>query len=275
MKLSASFGLISDLRAALSVATLPTLKAIFRQPSLIIRPTALSRIFMAAVWAAFAGPTDESARPSKLALIPPHATGAVLDIGAGHGHSIDYLKRCAVTAYIALEPNALMHAAIRVRAETAGFREADGTLLILRTGAEDIAGIRKQLDAAGLQVETMLSIMTLCSIPDPQRTIARLVSDVLAPGGKLLFYEHVLSPRADVAWWQRFWTPMWRIAFDGCCLDRRAIFLPTYVWIEELEDTGGGSMWSEREVWGKDGEPEEHLFWHKIGRFVKRNDQCK
>jgi len=271
MKLSAAFGLISDLRAAIRVATLPTLKAVFREPSLVLRPASLSRIFMAAVWAAFAAPTDEGARPAKLKLIP-HATGAVLDIGAGHGHSIDYFDRTAVTAYIALEPNGLMHEAIRARANAAGFREEDGTLLILRgCGAEDPAAIRAQLDGAGLQVDTMLSIMTLCSIPDPQQTLAQLVREVLAPGGRLLFYEHVLSPRADVAWWQRFWTPVWRLAFDGCCLDR-----PTHLWIEAMEDKGpdgeGINMWSQREVWGKEGEPDEHLFWHRAGKFVKHSD---
>jgi hypothetical protein len=214
MKLSASLGLTSDLRAAFCVATLPTLKAICREPSLIIRPTALSRTFMAVVWDVFAAPTDKSARPTKLALISPHARGAVLDIGAGHGHSVDYFDRRTVTAYIALEPNARMHPAIRTRATKAGFKEADGTLLIIGGGAEDTLGIRKQIDGAGLQVDTMLSILTLCSVPDPQTTIARLVSDLLVPGGQLLFYEHVLSPRADVAWWQRFWSPVWRTPFS-------------------------------------------------------------
>ncbi|KAJ7634141.1 S-adenosyl-L-methionine-dependent methyltransferase [Mycena polygramma] len=271
MKLSAAFGLVSDLRAAFGVATVPTLKAIANRPSLVLRPTLLSRTFMAAVWAAFAAPTDEGARPAKLTLIP-HATGAVLDIGAGHGHSIGYFDRKAVTAYIALEPNALMHDAIRARAEAAGFCEADGTLLILKgCGAEDTAAIRAQLDGAGLRVDTMLSIMTLCSIPDPQRTLDRLVREVLAPGGRLLFYEHVLSPRADVAWWQRFWTPLWRLAFDGCSLDR-----PTHLWIDAMKDEGPGGenidMWSQRQVWGKVGEPDEHLFWHRVGNFVKHSD---
>ncbi|KAJ6581360.1 hypothetical protein B0H19DRAFT_1114850 [Mycena capillaripes] len=270
MKLSAAFSLVSDLRAAFHVATLPTLKAICREPSLVLRPASLSRTFMAAVWTAFAAPTDEGARPAKLTLIP-YATGAVLDIGAGLGHSIDYLDRKAVTAYIALEPNALMHDAIRERANAAGFREEDGTLLILRgCGAEDTAAIRAQLDGAGLQINTMLSIMTLCSIPDPQPTLIRLVREVLAPGGRLLFYEHVLSPRADVAWWQRFWTPLWRLAFDGCCLDR-----PTHLWVEAMEDEGPGgeniNMWSDRKVWGKEGEPDEHLFWHRVGHFVKHS----
>ncbi|KAJ7355426.1 S-adenosyl-L-methionine-dependent methyltransferase [Mycena albidolilacea] len=269
MKLSAAFGLISDLRAAIGIATLPTLKAIYREPSLVLRPTSVSRIFMAAVWSAFAGPTDEGARAPKLTLIP-HATGAVLDIGAGLGHSIDYLDRTVVTAYIALEPNELMHAAIRARAKAAGFREED--VLILRgCGAEDPTAIRAQLDGAGLQVDTMLSVMTFCSIPDPEQTLTQLVRQVLAPGGRLLFYEHVLSPRADVAWWQRFWTPLWRLAFDGCCLDR-----PTHLWVAAMEDEGPDgqsmNMWSQHEVWGKEGEPEEHLFWHRVGKFIKHND---
>jgi hypothetical protein len=84
MKLSASLGLTSDLRAAFCIATLPTLKAICCKPSLIIRPTALSRTFMAVIWDAFAAPTDKSTHPTKLALILPHARGAMLDIGAGH-----------------------------------------------------------------------------------------------------------------------------------------------------------------------------------------------
>ncbi|KAJ7672631.1 hypothetical protein B0H17DRAFT_1084032 [Mycena rosella] len=270
MKLSASFGLISDLRAAFGVAALPTFRAVCQRPSLALRPTELSRIFMAAVWAAFAAPTDEGARPAKLALISPHATGAVLDIGAGYGHSVDYFG-ASVKAYIALEPNTLMHQAIRARAAAAGFSEADGTLLILQgCGAEDAAKIRVQLDEAGLQVDTLLSVMTLCSIPDPQRTLAQLVRQVLVPGGQLLFYEHVLSPRADVAWWQRFWTPVWKIAFDGCCLDR-----PTHLYIEAIKDVGadgeGVNMWSQQAVWGKEGEPDEHLFWHRAGRFVKHS----
>ncbi|KAJ6591713.1 hypothetical protein DFH09DRAFT_975003 [Mycena vulgaris] len=266
MKLSAAFGLISDLRAAFGVATLPTIRAICRKPSLVFHPAELSRTFMAAVWTAFAAPTDENARPAKLALISPHATGAVLDIGAGLGHSMDYFDHSAVTAYIALEPNMLMHAAIRARAAAAGFSEADGSLLILQCGAEDSVQILAQLDAAGLRVNTLLSIMTICSIPDPQQTLEQLVREVLAPGGRLLFYEHVLSPRADVAWWQRFWTPVWRIAFDGCCLDR-----PTHLWVQQMEDLEGVNMWSESACWGKEGEPEEHLFWHQIGKFIKHS----
>ncbi|KAJ7077881.1 hypothetical protein B0H15DRAFT_861292 [Mycena belliarum] len=265
MKLSKNFGLISDLYSAFVIATLPTVRAIFRRPGLVFRPTEVSRVFMAAVWAAFAAPTDEGARPTKLGLIGPNATGTVMDIGAGLGHSIDYFDQSSVKAYIALEPNALMHGPLRARAAAAGFSEADGSFLVLPYGVEDTAQICAGLAAAGLRVDTMLSIMTLCSIPDPQRSLTALVHEVLVPGGQLLFYEHVRSPRRDVAWWQSFWTPIWKRTFDGCCLDR-----PTHLWIAEMEDAGG-NMWSEQRLWGKEGEPEEHLFWHQVGRFVKHS----
>ena len=75
-----------------------------------------------------------------------------------------------------------------------------------------------------------------------------------------MFYEHVLSHRDDVAWWQRFWTPIWKVAFDGCRLDR-----PTDIWVQKMD------VWKEASVWGKEGEEEEHLFWHRVGRFVKKD----
>ncbi len=44
------------------------------------------------------------------------------------------------------------------------------------------------------QVDTIVSILSLCSIPSPTRTLRALVHSVLAPGGQLLFREHVRNP---------------------------------------------------------------------------------
>jgi hypothetical protein len=41
---------------------------------------------------------------------------------------------------------------------------------------------------------------------------------------------------------------------------------------DEGPDGQSMNMWSQREVWGKEGEPEEHLFWHRLGKFIKHND---
>ncbi|KAI0631671.1 S-adenosyl-L-methionine-dependent methyltransferase [Trametes polyzona] len=257
MKLSAAFALLTDLRFAVQAAFLPTLSAIFRSPSLLLHPTRISRTFMSYVWKVFGNGVDESGRPVKAALIP-EAYGVVLDLGAGHGHTVFYLDPAKVTKYVALEPNELMHPEIRAVAAQKGFTEAAGTLQILPYGAEQTALITSALGGRHT-ADTVVSILTICSIPEPERAVRGLAEDVLKPGGVLLMYEHVLSPRPDVAWWQRFWTPLWKQAFDGCRLDR-----PTHLWIRDA------GVWEESRLWGKEGEDEENLFWHQVGRFVKK-----
>lgn len=82
-----------------------------------------------------------------------------------------------------------------------------------------------------------------------------------------MFHEHVLSRRSDIAWWQRFWAPVWSLAFDGCRLDR-----PTDRWLDEMTDErDGSSVWSEKEFLNKEEEAEESLFFHSAGRMVKRS----
>ena len=182
----------------------------------------------------------------------------------GHGHTIRYLNRSRVTKYVAVEPNVHMHPFIRAEADSFGFHESDGTLVILGCGAEDSLPILSSL--SNVQVDTIISILVLCSIPNPAGAIKSLVRDVLKPGGQFLFYEHVLSHRDDVAWWQRFWTPLWSGAFDGCSLARSS-----HTIVRDMKDEEHGeSVWSEGELWNKPGEIEENLFWHQVGRFVKK-----
>jgi hypothetical protein len=178
----------------------------------------------------------------------------------GYGHTVKYLDRDKVSKYIAVEPNPGMHAGIRAKAEAAGFSEAAGSLLILRCGAEDLGRLLAAVPRGS--VDTLVAILTLCSLPaspTPATVLEALVRACLRPGGALLFYEHVLSPRPDVARLQRLWTPVWSALFDGCCLDR-----PSHLWVKQMQ-----GVWREGEAWGKADEPEEHLFWHQIGRYVK------
>ena len=184
---------------------------------------------------------------------------------------MSYFNRARVTRYIALEPNVLMHEQIRASANVAGYHESAGTLVILSCGAEDTNSILASLSLTSPSeqpqlIDTMISVLTLCSVPAPQKTISNLVRDVLKPGGQFLVYEHVLSEREDVAWWQRFWAPVWAVVFDGCRMDR-----PSDVWMKELavDGKGKGSTWSESRVWGKEDEDEENLLIHIMGRFVK------
>lgn len=162
-----------------------------------------------------------------------------------------------------------MHDMIRGIANSAGYLESDGSLVILSCGAEDTSAILGAL-GGDHPVDTLISVLSLCTIPAPERTLVHLVRDILKPRGQFLFYEHVLSPRKDVAWWQSFWTPLNKLVLDGCRMDR-----PSHIWVEQMTVAGGDgariSMWNEGERWGQPGEPDESLFWHQIGRFVKRS----
>lgn len=173
-----------------------------------------------------------------------------------------------MSRYIALEPNVFMHKNMRAKANEAGFYESDGTLIILSFGAEDTHSILLSLSQESVTIDTMISVLTFCTIPNPQRTISNLVRDVLKPGGQLLYYEHVLSSRPDIAWWQRFWAPIWACLFDGCRLDR-----PSDIWIRDLKIGGssseGSDVWGEWTTWGRADEDEETLFGHSVGKFVK------
>jgi SAM-dependent methyltransferase len=179
-----------------------------------------------------------------------------LKCALGHGHNCQYLDLAKVTRYIALEPNPLMHETLVTKAMKAGF--SPERIQIIGCGAEDTAAIMKALD--GEQVDTIISILSLCGIPDAEGSLERMVRDILTPGGKLLFYEHVqcdLSPA--LTWWQTLWSPLWQ-AVVGCRLDK-----PTHLYVERLD------LWEQREVWGKLPTEEPNLWWHRVGCYVKKS----
>ncbi|XP_006456494.1 hypothetical protein AGABI2DRAFT_181101, partial [Agaricus bisporus var. bisporus H97] len=262
MKLSTAFGIFPDLWWGLRIAFWPTCFAIWQSPGLLLQPQRLSQTFFTPIWDVLGAVADQACRPVKEKLITPYAYGTVLDLGAGFGHTMKYLDRQKITKYVALEPNIKMHDRIRAIGAQEGYKESDGSLLILPYGVQDSSAILSALD--NTPFDTIISILTLCSIPSPQQSITNLIRDTLKPGGLFLYYEHVLSPKQDVAFWQRLWTPLWAFMFDGCRLDR-----PSHLYIDEIGNDAGESIWKESNVWGKEGEPEEHLHWHRIGRYIK------
>jgi SAM-dependent methyltransferase len=68
-------------------------------------------------------------------------------------------------------------------------------------------------------VDTVVSTFTLCTIPGVAEAIDRL-RRVLKPGGKLIFFEHGLSPDPQVRRWQQRSEPLFRWAFEGCHVTR-------------------------------------------------------
>lgn len=83
MRLSNLVGFVLDLARALSIAFLPTLRAVWRTPALALSAQALRREFMAHVWVQYGPGIDGNTRALKTRLVTASARGVVLDVGAG------------------------------------------------------------------------------------------------------------------------------------------------------------------------------------------------
>lgn len=134
------------------------------------------------------------------------ARGTVLEIGAGTGRNLPFFGPPAVLV-IASEPDCRHLALARRRLERARV-----PVLLLAASAE-------ALPLPDGCVDTVVSTLCLCSIPDVPRALAQ-IRRVLAPGGIYLFLEHGLCSDPRVAAWQKRLTPFWRRIAGGCHLDR-------------------------------------------------------
>jgi SAM-dependent methyltransferase len=139
--------------------------------------------------------------------IVPLAQGSVLEIGVGPGVNFTHYDPARVTNVYALEPNPGM-----LRRAEQQQRQTEVTIEFL-----DLPGERIPL--ADASVDTVVSTFTLCTIPGVVEAIQG-VRRVLKPGGKLIFFEHGLSPDPAVQRWQKRSEPLFRWAFEGCHVTR-------------------------------------------------------
>jgi len=139
--------------------------------------------------------------------IVPLAQGTVLEIGVGPGVNFVHYNPAKVSKLYALEPNPGMVQ----RAEQQGRRTR------LDIEFLDLPGERIPL--ADASIDTGVSTFTLCTIPGVVEAIQG-VRRVLKPGGKLIFFEHGLSPDPTVRRWQERSEPIFRWAFEGCHVTR-------------------------------------------------------
>ena len=84
----------------------------------------------------------------------------------------------------------------------------------------EFAGLDGQaLPAESGTVDNVLITWTMCTIPGVA-TALREMHRVLRPGGELHFAEHGRSPDPGVARWQDRLTPLQRLLYAGCHLNR-------------------------------------------------------
>lgn len=170
--------------------------------------------------------------------VQPGVGGTVIEIGPGSGMWVNIFgdkyigasvgngERTRVDKVYGIEPNPAHHAALAKRAEDAGL---DGRYEVVPVGIEDITRL-------GLipkeSVDAIVTVLCLCSIPEPEKNIRELYT-YLKPGGRWFAYEHVVAFKSQgvlMGIYQREWgmtaltsgllNLIWPTCMGGCDLCR-------------------------------------------------------
>ena len=150
--------------------------------------------------------TEEAGLRQMRAELLAGARGRVLELGAGTGANLE-LYPDAVEQLVLAEPDPYMTK--QLRAKLAGGGRA----------AEVVEAPGERLPFADASFDTVVVTLVLCTVPDPRETLAE-VARVLAPGGQLLFLEHVRAEDPAQARWQDRLERPWRFLGDGCHCNR-------------------------------------------------------
>ena len=134
------------------------------------------------------------------------ASGAVMEIGFGTGANLPFYP-AHIYSLTAIDPNPGMIPFARSHL-TEGMIPVNLAL----ASAE-------WLPFPSASFDTVVSTMTLCSVPQLSKALQELFR-VVKPGGRLLFLEHGQSPDRSVRRWQDGLTPAWKHLGDGCHLNR-------------------------------------------------------
>ena len=126
------------------------------------------------------------------------ARGRVLELGAGTGLNLRHYPDGV--DLVVSEPDPAMRARLQ--------RRAKGRATVVATGAEE-------LPFADGSFDTVVSTLVLCTVADPERTLAE-VRRVLAPGGRLLLIEHVRASAPRHARRQDRYAGLWHAVAMGC-----------------------------------------------------------
>jgi ubiquinone/menaquinone biosynthesis C-methylase UbiE len=140
------------------------------------------------------------------------AKGRVLEIGAGTGLNLEYY-RADVRELVLADPEPPMVERLERR-----LRESGRAGRVVKAGAE-------RLQFEDRSFDSVVSTLVLCTVDDPAAAL-REIRRVLAPGGCLLFIEHVRAAGGSrLARWQDRLEAPWRAFAYGCRCNRDTLAL--------------------------------------------------
>lgn len=166
------------------------------------------RVFAAAYDPVLAGPERAGLARAREALLAG-AHGRVLEIGAGTGANLAHLP-ADLRSLTLVEPSEPMRRRLRTRLDALRDRLPEDTRVV--------DGHAAALPVEDASIDTVVSTLVLCSVPDLAAAVGEL-RRALAPGGRLLLIEHV-GGHGGTALAQRVIDPVWRVAARGCRLVR-------------------------------------------------------
>jgi ubiquinone/menaquinone biosynthesis C-methylase UbiE len=150
-----------------------------------------------------------TSRPEILAIKKDalqSASGRVVEIGFGTGSSVS-LYPAGVESIVGIEPSAGMHDRLKHHLGAA------------RVPVETVVGDAEGIPLPDQSVDTAVSLLTLCTVPHPDRALAEL-RRVLKDAGRLIVVEHGLTEDPGVAKWQHRLNGLNKVVACGCNLNR-------------------------------------------------------
>jgi ubiquinone/menaquinone biosynthesis C-methylase UbiE len=165
--------------------------------------------FFAAVYDRFTAAAEEGGLRAHRAQLLTSARGKVLEIGAGTGANLPFYGD-GVETLLCAEPEEPM---VRRLAQRVAQQ---------RRAVEIVVSPAERLPVPDAHVDTVVSTLVLCTVPDQARVLTEL-RRVLKPGGALLFLEHVRSDEPKLAAWQDRLNGFNRIVAYGCNCNRETV----------------------------------------------------
>jgi ubiquinone/menaquinone biosynthesis C-methylase UbiE len=139
------------------------------------------------------------------------ARGRVLELGAGTGLNLDHYLQ-SIESLTMVEPDPHMTKQLRQKLADSG-RAAE--ISVVEAPGEDLPFPDDSFD-------TVVVTLVLCTVPDQAASLAE-IKRVLAPGGQLLFLEHVRAHDDGLAKWQDRLEGPWKFLADGCRCNRDTV----------------------------------------------------
>jgi ubiquinone/menaquinone biosynthesis C-methylase UbiE len=161
--------------------------------------------FFARIYDRMIAGSERAGLAEKRGALLARASGRTLEIGAGTGLDLPHYTD-AVTELVLAEPDPHMAARMRERVDQGSF--APGRITVIEAPAEELPFDDGSFD-------TVVSTLVLCTVADPERSLAE-AKRILVQDGHLLFLEHVRSHSSRGAWWQDRLERPWGAIAGGC-----------------------------------------------------------